>query len=156
MTDGHEPTARWRDARGLSLGGKYWGRGWTERWLREASRRQDVRTALGQGVLEDRDRVNARVSNLTRQLDELIVLLDLGSRGEDTTRVRDLAARVNDHVNYLGWLRRQDDDPLEIACAERGVVCDLIGVLRRARYWLGIGGTPASDEGLEVSCQARP
>ena len=132
--------ARWRDVRGLSLGGKYWGRGWTQRWLREAELRSSIRQALGEHALEDRERLNSRVSGLTRRLDETISLLDLGSSGEDSRRVRELAASVNDHLNYLGWVRRQDDAPLELACAERLVLHDLMQVLRLARWWLGTGG----------------
>lgn len=139
------PDARWRDVRGLSVGGKYWGRGWTERWLREAERRSIIRQALGERALEDREELKNQVSGLTRRLDETIALLDLGSSGEDSRRIHELAASVNDHLNYLGWLRRQDDTSLELACAERLVLHDLLRVMRLARWWLGVGGMPAED-----------
>ncbi len=139
------PDARWRDARGLSLGGKDWGRGWTQRWLREAERRCSLRQALGERALEDQEGLLSRISGLTRRLDETIALLDLGSSGEDARRVRELAASVNDHLNYLAWIRRQDDDPLELACAERLVLHDLIRMLRLARWGLGTGGALKSD-----------
>jgi hypothetical protein len=139
------PDARWRDVRGLSVGGKYWGRGWTQRWLREAERRSLIRQALGERALADQEELKNQIPVLTRRLDETITLLELDSAGDDTKRVHSLAARVNDHLNYLGWLRRQDDAPLEFACAERLIVHDLLRMLRLARWWLGTGGMPAPD-----------
>lgn len=134
--------SRWRDARGLHVGGKYWRRGWTDRWLRDGHRRAELKGALGHRAVLERALVDARVSSLTRRLDANIVLLELSSRGEDTRRVHDLGALVNDQVNYLSWLRRQDDDALEIAVAERLVLHDLMDLSRLVRWLLGVGGQP--------------
>ena len=138
--------ARWRDVRGLHVGGKYWRRGWTDRWFRDGNRRVALRDALGPEMMSaavlTRDALDGRVSSLTRRLDANIVLLELSSGGEDTKRVHDLAGLVNDHVNYLAWLRRQDDDALEIAVAERLVLHDLMALSRLVRWLLGVGGQP--------------
>lgn len=134
--------SRWRDVRGLHVGGKYWRRGWTDRWFRDGNRRAELREALGLRAVRARDVIDARASSLTRRLDANIVLLELSSGGEDTKRVHDLAGLVNDHVNYLSWLRRQDDDALEIAIAERLVLHDLMALSRLVRWLLGLGGQP--------------
>lgn len=136
------PEARWRDLRGLHVGGKYWRRGWTDRWFRDGERRAELKTALGPGAMLARDQVDARASSLTRRLDANIVLLELSTSGADTDRVHELGALVNDHVNYLSWLRRQDDDALEIGIAERLVLHDLMDLSRLVRWLLGLGGRP--------------
>ncbi len=134
--------SRWRDLRGLHVGGKYWRRGWTDRWFRDGNRRAELKRALGPRGVPPRTETDARVFRLTRSLDGNIALLELSSGGDDAQRVHELAALVNDHINYLAWLRRQDDDALELAIAERLVLHDLMALCRLVRWLLGAGGRP--------------